>query len=243
METNAIKNVYNNIVKDKFKGDYEHNRWFKDEQSKIGYEMTKRSIERHFLNSLSFNNYLEVGPGPGTWTSLFLKKNSKANYSLVDISAEMLKLAKNKLSQYDNVSFFESDFIKFSTSNKYDLFFSSRAIEYFPDKNRFIGRVGELLNSRGCGFIITKTPKYWSYKIMGRKVPEMHKDQIAPGALKKVLLANNFIDINLYPAVMTFPFFKSAKLNKMIYKIFYRFHLNFLSEIFSESYCVKFTKK
>lgn len=243
METNAVKNIYNDIVKDKFQGDYEYNRWFKDEPSKAGYDMTKQAIESHFLNQIDFRNYLEVGCGPGTWTILFLEKNKQADFTLVDISAEMLKLAEKKLSNYGNLSFFEKDFLKFSAEKKYDLFFSSRAIEYFPDKNEFIKQVDNLLLSRSRGFIITKTPKYWSYKIKGRKISEMHKGQISPAELNNILLENNFADISFYPAVMIFPFLKSIWLNKILYKIFGGFKLNFLSQQFCESYCVKFLKK
>lgn len=243
METGEFKDIYNNIVKEKFKGDYEYHRWFKDESARAGYEMTKQAIERHCLADCEFNNYLEVGPGPGTWTKLFLEKNSRARFSLVDISAEMLKLAGEKLSAYKQVDFFETDFLKFSSAGRHDLFFSSRAIEYFPDKNRFVGQVSGLLSEGGRGFIITKMPRYWSYKIMGRKVPEMHKGQISPDELRKILAGNNFMDIAFYPVAMTLPFLKSARLNKILYKMAGGSQLNFLSRQFCESYCVKFRKK
>jgi len=243
MQTKDFKDIYNNVVKDKFKGDYEYNRWFKDVLARSGYEMTRQAIERHFLSGLEFTNYLEVGPGPGTWTALFLEKNNQARFSLVDISAEMLKLAKEKLAAYQQINFFETDFFEFLDNNRYDLFFSSRAIEYFPDKNEFLKKISNLLVGGGKGFIVTKTPRYWSYKIMGREVPAMHRGQISPREMEKLLLKNNFTKIGFYPAVMIFPFLKSAWLNRILYKIFGGFRLNFLSQQFCESYCVKFTRQ
>lgn len=245
METSEIKDIYNKIIKEKYKGDYEYNRWFKTSFLKAGYDMARRSIEFHLFENdrLKFKNYLELGPGAGTWTKLFLERYNQVSFDLVDISQEMLEIAKRSLSQYKNIRFFETDFLKFSPEKKYDFFFSSRAIEYFSDKRKTIKYIASLLQKGGQGFIITKTPQYLRNKILGRKISEIHKGQISPEALKEMLEKNDFGDIEIYPVAMIFPILKSVFLNKLFHRIFYKHQLNFVSEFFSESYCVKFTKK
>lgn len=245
MEADKIKKIYNNIAKEKREGEYEYRRWFKTPLLMAGYEMEKKSIEYHLLKSdkLKFKDYLELGPGAGTWTKIFLEKYKEANFDLIDISEEMLKAAKKSLSQFGNIRFFNEDFIKFDSDKKYDFFFSSRAIEYIKDKEKAIEKLENLLVSGGGGFIITKNPRYFISRILGRKIPELHKGQISPNLLKGLLDKFGFKDIEIYPVAMVFPVVKSPLLNKMLYKFFYRCQLNFLSGFFAESYCVKFSKK
>jgi len=54
MENEEIKKIYNNLVGEKLRGDYEYNRWFKDELSRAGYDMTRQAVERHFLSQVEF---------------------------------------------------------------------------------------------------------------------------------------------------------------------------------------------
>lgn len=242
MKTEDVKKIYNSAVKEKFKSDYEYNRWFKNEILKAGYEMEKKFLEYHLPNGDSLRECLELGPGPGTWTKILADKYSGAHIDLVDISEEMLKLAKKSLAEFKEVGFFESDFLRFSADKKYDFFFSSRAIEYFPDKAELARKIAGILKSGGEGFIITKTAKYFINKILRRKISNLHKGQISPKYLKRLLLQNGFKDIRLYPAGMSFPFIKSPKINKLLFRIFHKQRLNFVSKFFSESYCAKFIK-
>ena len=242
MKSESVKEIYNRQVKTKFGGDYEHRRWFSDALKEAGYQMTRESICHHFLEGSLFNDYLELGPGAGTWTKLFLEKCPDAKFDLVDISGEMLDQAKENLGSYQNIRYFEADFLDFKPDKQYDLFFSSRALEYVPDKKRAVLKIAGLLRSGGRGFIITKTPKYLRARVFGRKIPRLHQGQIAPRKLKQLLSEAGFKNIAIYPATMSFPLFKSPKLNRLLFKVFYKHGLNFLSQFFSESYCVKFEK-
>ncbi len=315
MDAAEVKEVYNKQVKTKFGGDYDHHRWFSDALKEAGYQMTLESIRHHFLErSLlpprsgearryhsaicgvgdSFNDCLELGPGAGTWTKLFLEKCPDAKFDLVDISSEMLKLAKenldkladslchseasetkrrislatrsfakvypecNRRAQDDkekniggggkenencgSIRYFEMDFLDFEPDKQYDLFFSSRALEYIPDKKGAVIKIAGLLKSGGQGFIITKTPKYLRAKLLGREISELHQGQIAPRKLKQLLLETGFKNIEIYPAAMSFPLFQSPRLNLLLFSVFYKERLNFLSQFFAESYCVKFEK-
>jgi len=243
MQTSEVKDIYNSLIKEKLDGDYENNRWFKDDIAKTGYMMT-RDVINHYINStnLIIKNYLELGPGPGTWTKLFVQRFPTATFDLVDISKEMLFLAKNKFALHENINFFESDFLKFNSAKKYELFFSSRVIEYLPDKKKAIEKIYSFLSEDGYGFIITKMPKYFINKLINRKTSALHSGQIYPRHFKKILKESGFRNIKIYPVTMVFPFLKSAFVNKVIYKTFARLPLNFFSSLFSESYCISFKK-
>lgn len=241
MNNKEIKCVFNSKAKSKYNGHYEFNRWFKTKTAQAGYEMTLNSINFHLEGHLACRNLLELGPGPGTWTKTLLSKN-KFTADLIDISGEMLRQAKENLREYGGINYFESDFLDFNSAITYDLFFSSRALEYLLDKKAAVIKISRLLRSDGFGFIITKTPKYFFNKLLGRKESALHRSQISPNLLISLLRDNGFKDIKAYPVTISIPFFKSAKLNKFAHNLFYKHQLNFISGLFSESYCVKFTK-
>lgn len=243
MKNKIVKGMFDRKVKAKYEGDYEQKRWFSSPLARAGYEMILQSLNYHLLaKDLSFQDYLELGPGPGTWTKFFLIKNPQARFDLIDISEEMLKLAKDNLRDYKNVRFFEKDFLRLESDKKYDFFFSCRAIEYISNKNKAVSKMDELLKIRGTGFVITKMPKYLRAKILGRKIPALHRGQVSPKKLKKLLKKHGFHDIEVYPITTSFPLLHSAKINKLLHKIFFRHRLNFLSQFFAESYCIKFKK-
>lgn len=243
--TDTIKDLYNKEIQDRFGHNYEYGRWFSAPILKSGYEMTEFAINQWITKDLhfNFNHCIELGSGAGTWTKLLLNKYPNANYDLIDISVEMLRHAKKALSKYPNVEYFEIDFLQYETLRRYDFFFSSRAIEYISDKKSLVNKIWELMDRNSRGFLITKTPKYYLNKIFGRKISSLHTGQISPRALKILLRDAGFQEIVFYPVTISFPFFKSSVLNKILHFIFRRWKLNPASEFFSESYCVKFKKQ
>ena len=242
MQTEQVKNKYNKDIENKYNGDYERERWFKNDIQKAGYEMTLNAIKKHaFANA--YASCFELGPGHGTWTKELLKHNNKASYDLLDISSEMLRLVKERFKDKENINYIESDFLEFKPKKQYDFFFSSRAIEYIPKKEEAAKKISDLIKFGGRGFIITKTPKYLRNKMLGRNISDFHSGQIAPIKLKNLFLRNNCKNIKIYPVTMSWPFWRSAKMNLLLYKIFGNCQLNLISQFFSESYCVVFMKK
>lgn len=241
-DTNDFGEIYNQKVRQD-DGQYERQRWFKNPIARVGYEMIAWTIKHHLIeNGLKFKNCLEVGPGPGTWTKLLLKNNPEAGYDLVDISSEMLNLAKQNIGDIPNVKYFLNDFMEFSSDKKYDLFFSSRAIEYFGDKKGAIKKIYELMRSGGLGLIITKTPHYIRARIIGRKVYNIHLGQIHPSDMKSVLTESGFKNIEIYMATATFPILRGSFLNRLVFLVFRNIKLNPIGQFFAESYVVKFQK-
>ncbi|MBI5913469.1 class I SAM-dependent methyltransferase [Candidatus Azambacteria bacterium] len=243
MKTDEVKDIYNTAIQKVFHGDYEHHRWFHSALARADYDATKRSIYFHVLDRKpTFHDYLELGQGAGTWTAEFIAYNPRASFDAVDISKEMIALAKEKLGESARIRYFEGSFLDFDPDKKYDLFFSSRVIEYIPDVDAVVKKIASLLKPGGKGFIITKTPKYLRNKLLLRETSGLHKGQISPATLKNALEKNGFRDIAIYPVTMHFPLFRSAMINKLLYAIFYRCKLDPLSKFFAESYCVRFFK-
>lgn len=242
MNENEARKFYGNI-RGKFGNDYEHRRWFSSPLAQAGYMMTLRSITRHCLEkNWPFTKYFELGPGAGTWTQLFIKKNPNAQFDLVDISPEMLAFAKEKLGDNDRVQYHESDFIQFVPRDYYDIFFSSRALEYIPDKDAAVAKIKELLRSGGRGFLITKVPKYLRSKLIGRNIVSLHQGQISPRDLAALLKKHGFSDIEAYPTTMYVPALRIPRLNTLLHSLCFRMRLNRFTELFSESYCIMFRK-
>ncbi|MEA1963174.1 MAG: class I SAM-dependent methyltransferase [Patescibacteria group bacterium] len=242
MRTEQVKNKYNKDIKGKYNNKYEQERWFKNDIQKAGHKMTLGAIKKYALVN-TYASCFELGPGHGTWTKELLEYNNNANYDLLDISSEMLRLVKERFKNIENINYIESDFLEFNPEKQYDLFFSSRAIEYIPKKEDVIKKISDLIKSSGRGFIITKTPKYSRNKILGRSISDFHSGQIAPEKLKRLLEKNNCENIKIYPVTMSWPFWSSSKMNMLLYKIFGNYQLNLISKFFSESYCVVFNKK
>jgi len=240
MDTKEVKEYYNSSIKNNQK--YEEKRWFRNEIQKAGYDMTLATIKRAIQNE-NFSSCFELGPGHGTWTKELVKRNPDSIFNLLDISAEMLKLVRERFKTNERIEYIESDFLDFEPKREYDFFFSSRAIEYIPNKEEVAKKIHKILKQNGTGVVITKTPKYLRSKILRRKISDFHSTQVSPRKFRKILLDNNFENIEIYPTTLSFPIFRSAFLNKILYKTLGNLKLNCLSQLFSESYCVKFTKK
>ena len=184
--------------------------------------------------------------GPGTWTKELFTKAAHAHYDLVDISREMLAAAAKNLDAHkERMSYHEVDFLDYEITKQYDVFFSSRAIEYIRDKGAVVAKIIQALRSGGQGFIITKTPHYGRQKMLGKAVPDMHKNQISPEELRQLLQNHGCVEVRVYPVVMSFYYsvFKSLELNKLLHALFKNSELNSFSKEFSESYLITFTKQ
>ncbi len=241
MNTKKVKDIYNKDVPGKFGGEYEYNRWFKNDIQKAGYEMTLASINKHAVH-IEFMSCFELGPGAGTWTDVLIKAHPEARFRLLDISKEMLKLSRERFKEEKNVEYIEGDFLEYNPEEKFDFFFSSRVIEYIPDQERVARQILSLLKEGGEGFLITKTPKYLRNKILKRKIDKFHQGQIEPKKLKEFFLKNGATKVKIYPVAMSIPILNSPFINKLLHKIFYRIQLNPISKFFAESYLIKFVK-
>ena len=244
LNPNEVKKTYNKFVGEELITSYEYDRWFKSPLLKLGFDMTLDTISRRLLSKVDcIKTIFELGPGGGTWSKRLLEKYASASLDMLDISDAMLVEAKQAVEKYHNrISIIQADFLQFETDKKYDLFFSSRVIEYL-DQNIGISQVSKILKPGGTAFIITKTPHYMRSKLVGKNLSKFHQGQITPKKLKKIVKENGFSNIRMYPVTVHMPFVNMLVLDWFLYKILSKFRLNFISQFFSESYCIIFTKK
>lgn len=237
MKSQEVAHVYDKKIKHKYNHEYEQKRWFSDRTKKVGFEMTRETI-LHFLSRLTYTSLLEVGPGPGTWTKFFIEKNPHASYDLVDVSGEMLSLAKENLKHVHNITFYHSGFLEFTPKKQYDVLFSSRAIEYITDKKLLIEHIATILKKEGEGLIITKNPHKRSQKRLGK----IHQFQFSPKEFTSTLTASGFTVLKIVPATLHFPIIRIPLLDKFLFSLFGNKKMNVISSFFAESYCIHFKK-
>lgn len=237
------KSFYNNVMPGKVDGDYERARWGANPLLAAQYRMMTDLLGRFVAPSVrTARRVLEVGPGPGTWTKQLLAANPRAAYTLVDISKEMLAQARAELAGEQHVAFVESDLLEFDSSQPFDFFFSSRAIEYMPDKQVVAHKIASLLSQGARGAIITKMPKPFFDRMRGRAPRVLHSSQIRPDALADLLRAEGLGIEKVRIATATVPFLRSARLNTFAYWLLKHIPLVPPLTLFAESYILTFRK-
>ena len=217
--------------------------------------MTYSSIKFH-CETVRFSRCLEIGPGPGTWTRVLFKMNSSAEFDLVDISEEMKAQFHSEMrAGLGNVRYHTGDFLGFRTTGQYDFVFSSRALEYFENKQQLAAHLAELLVSGAEGRIITKNPDLWLLrKFIGKQDSRpQHQRQVRIRELRALLEGAGFSDLEFYPAVIQLPLGRVASrfglgigLAERLYRRFCNRELSaaptWLLGI-TESYIVRFRKR
>lgn len=243
METKQVKDFYNTTLKAN-SNPYEQERWFKNPQLQSGYKSTKSAVERYALPHLqsgSNSNVFELGPGPGTWTKLLLQKAPTANFDLVDISEEMLGQAKTALSEHSNVSYIVSDILDFAPAKKYDYFFSSRIIEYVPDKEKAVKIIADSLKPGAYGYIVTKTPQ--KRRPFGKPVTApLHMQQVSATELVKLFEKSGCNVLKKVNVTCVFPGLRSATADRLLTQLCRLLPFG-LGRSVSESYALVFQKK
>ncbi|MBZ9571099.1 class I SAM-dependent methyltransferase [Methanobrevibacter sp. TMH8] len=98
-------------------------------------------------------NVLEIGTGTGLFTEMFLKKYPNAEMDLVDISENMLDVAKERFQTNTNLNFYLEDITKFEVEEdkQYDAIISSLAIHHLsnPEKEKLYHKIGEWIKPEG----------------------------------------------------------------------------------------------
>lgn len=199
--TTATKQHYESLIGEL--GDkYIYHRWGDHPVKRGHYRHTKRAIENIFDTKVGqVKELLEVGCGPGIWTDIMLQHAKQV--TLFDISEEMLKVAKQKYRNNSNVkAYIQGDYIADVNrlSGKFDVVFSSRALEYMSDKQKMVAQSHALLCPGGALVIITKNPD-WHDKIsdQNRSESDLHMDWVSWETLAGYYRNAGFKDVAVYP--------------------------------------------
>jgi len=222
---------------------YEVTRWFSTPERKAAYAMTHHVVHARVVPRLvSGARVLEVGAGPGTWTKELLAHDADVSVDVVDISDDMVAQARDGLKAYaGRVSFLRADFATFQPQQQYDLFFSSRAIEYMPDKAAVAKIIAASLKEGGVGCIVTKYPHYRRMKLRGKNVRNVHTLQVAPAELAAWLRDAGCTVLGMYPVTFVFPRLHAARLDMLLFRLLHRLPLRLVAPVV-ESYLVVFQK-
>jgi tRNA (cmo5U34)-methyltransferase len=86
--------------------------------------------------SLSLKTVLDIGAGTGLFTQFIYQQRPDLHFTLLDISGEMLAVAKERFSKADNVEYVEADFSHNPIDQKYDLIISGLAIHHLENSQK-----------------------------------------------------------------------------------------------------------
>lgn len=94
---------------------------------------------------------LDIGAGTGLFSQFVYQQRPDLHYTLIDISGDMLTVAKQRFAGLDNFEFSEQDFSKGLDGQKYDLIISALAIHHLEDdeKEQLYQAVYNSLNEGG----------------------------------------------------------------------------------------------
>ncbi len=131
---------------------------------------------------------LDLGAGTGLLTKYLFEKYPEAEFTLIDLSEEMLKLAKNRFQRYNNFKYITADYLEHDF-NSFDIIVSSLSIHHIEDKEKkkLYKKIYDALNPEGIFLnadqVIGSTPDIdktyqmnWMEKIDENKFTGPEKD-------------------------------------------------------------------
>ena len=105
-----------------------------------------------FVKSLTHaKTVLDIGAGTGLFSKFIIDSNPHLNFTLIDVSAQMLDIARERFEGENNFEFIELDFSKEPLPGKYDLVISALAIHHLEDidKAKLYKNIFDVLNDGG----------------------------------------------------------------------------------------------
>jgi SAM-dependent methyltransferase len=235
-----MRDFYNRKSKNISDKGYEYARWFSTANKRRQHKFSTMSLLFH-LRNVEFNDVLEVGCGPGTWTKLLIEKHPGADFTCLDISEEMLKQFEENVKSA-RVKTIVNNFLDEDFKKSYDFVFCSRAIEYIPGKKKVVEKFNSLLRPGGKGIIISSPPHplIFSFKrALGKGVHKEHTQRISVEDLGRFLREAGFKKIEFYPILFSdFPLVPTG----FLFRRFYRRKWGVLARMFASGYIVKFEK-
>ena len=79
---------------------------------------------------------LDLGAGTGLFSSLLLQKYPDARVTLIDLSENMLAIAKQRLQQFQNVTYLLDDYTNYEQLEGFDIIISSLSIHHLTDRDK-----------------------------------------------------------------------------------------------------------
>ncbi len=141
MENNKVKSAF-----DKAAESYDKNRTKIIPLMEIFYN-TAVELTNKFENP----RILDLGAGTGLLTQLLYEKHPESEFTLIDLSEEMLNVAKERFSDLINFQYILGDYLATDFNGKYDIIISSLSIHHLTSKEKqtLYKKIYEHLNPKG----------------------------------------------------------------------------------------------
>ncbi len=151
---NKTKDFYNNNAE----------KWTSKKVNSFHHEIPFRKFETLFKEGA---NILDIGCASGIHVPLFLGVGRKLRYEGIDISEEMIRIAK---SRYPQLDFSTDDVMDYKSDKKYDGFWSAATLMHIhkEDHEKLFSKIKSLVVPGGFGYITVPSE---------RPNPESESDQ------------------------------------------------------------------
>ena len=101
--------------------------------------------------NISPPSILDLGAGTGLLTQKLFEKYPQAQFTLLDISEDMLNLARRRFAAQPQFKYIVADYLEYDFKEKFDIIISSLSIHHLDhrDKEYLYKKIYEILNSGG----------------------------------------------------------------------------------------------
>ncbi|MDO8663091.1 MAG: methyltransferase domain-containing protein [Candidatus Omnitrophota bacterium] len=173
------------------------------------------------IKDFEVNKILEIGCGTGNFTLLLKNRFEHAQIKAIDISAEMVKIAKEKLLGR-KIEFVVTDARYLELSESFNLITSNACLHWFSNPQEVLSGYKKLLRRRGAvSFSLFGPRTFWELK---ESLNRISKASIlsSGGFLDKEgisqIMRNNFSEVKIKETVFTQT---HVSLKELFYKIKY----------------------
>ncbi len=134
------------INKELIKQNFSHYAGYYDRYSSVQNLCALKLIAK--IQTNGFRNILDIGCGTGNYTRLLRNKFPHAQIKALDISQNMVEIAKAKF-DYEKIEFIVADAEKAENSGRFDLISSNVSFQWFEDLRKALFQYKELLKEKG----------------------------------------------------------------------------------------------